>query len=1075
MGRAWRTALGLLIVYAAPLITLWQTLVRKRPGMATLLAVAWLAIVAIGWLFWRVTAEPINRRISALGAYVDRAVDQHLSRYGRVYGQWVMESRRFLDAKGLATVGTFSPELDEVFVDVGLTARAPRQVPTDLLGSPPGDSGRRQSIWDFLDREEPLVLAVIGAPGSGKTTLLNYVARRTARTAQERRRSIPVLLQLRDHAKAIAMEPGMPLPELIRRALPRLTISEPVGWWEGRLTRGKCVVLLDGLDEVANATQRRDIVTWVNQQIAIYPRNDFVVTSRPHGYRDAFVESATTLQVLSFTPDQVRRFLHGWYLAVERRATGTSGREVEMLAQEAADDLLDRLAASPALYDLTINPLLLTMIANVHRFRRSLPNSRADLYGEVCQVMLWRRQEAKRLDLNLPGITKERLLAWLAFEMMRSGTRDIGRRQLLDGIRPRLKRVSAEVTPEDFINDVGSNGLLVERERDLYAFAHLTFQEYLAARYIQEHRLERVLIEAVDESWWRESTLLYLSGADADPIVEAALRSGTPTALSLAFECAEIGAELAPELRQRLAEVLKTGFDPTASPESRRLVAGVLASRHLRKLVQTETGTRVCPDPVAADLYLLFQKDTGTPSPDGQRRREPARAPVRGLWSTDAIAFVRWINALTSTNSNGGHQGVGILYRLPSSDELDALAKAAGPTAQILRSRATRVWNSANGSRAVSVWTLPGQPPPNIVSSDELLGATATDLRRSGVLSKLLAATAAEMAQRFVPTGDPILRAAEELARGMVAVRSGRNVSGLENSPVLEDLRRSLNEARRVAVILDRALRGLPSLDAQSAEYIDEILARHPIDSAIQHLQQAASLGRDVAIAQEWNRDLGVDVVLPDVREVRDRVWRARRRISELKESRPAPASPPSLLEERLGMDVEPIHFIRDDPPLQHPWAAALGTSLSLAVSAVLKPRAAEDQRDAVTRLGAALLHFSADTTPEPISVDLGRLAEAVLRLPNAAVRGFSSPIWAAAVLRRLLEAAAPILGRQQPITDNASVAIRVPALVMAAEAILAQQDGLAADLRSLAAATCLMRRRVEDDALLETLILATA
>jgi len=35
------------------------------------------------------------------------------------------------------------------------------------------------------------------------------------------------------------------------------------------------------LDDVANADQRRDIVAWVNQQIAIYPRNDFVVTSRP--------------------------------------------------------------------------------------------------------------------------------------------------------------------------------------------------------------------------------------------------------------------------------------------------------------------------------------------------------------------------------------------------------------------------------------------------------------------------------------------------------------------------------------------------------------------------------------------------------------------------------------------------------------------------------------------------------------------------------------------------------------------------------------------------------------------------
>ncbi|MFI5893770.1 NACHT domain-containing protein [Actinoplanes sp. NPDC051513] len=1072
MERARRTVLTLLVVCAAPLIAVWQSLVNKNPALALLVAAAWLMILMVGWLFLKVAADSMNRHLAAWGGAFDRLVDQRLSRYGKVYGQWVMDSRRFLDAKGLATVGTFSPELDEVFVDVGLTARAPRQVPPDLLGSAPTDSARRQSIWDFLDQDEPMALAVIGAPGSGKTTLLNHVARRTARTAQGRRRAIPVLLQLRDHAKAVAAEPGMPLPVLIRKSLPKLAVPEPAGWWESRLMRGKCVVLLDGLDEVANADQRRDIVAWVNQQIAVHPRNDFVVTSRPHGYRDAFVESATTLQVLSFTPDQVRRFLQGWYLAVERRATGSTGREVEMLAQEAADDLLDRLAASPALYDFTINPLLLTMIANVHRFRRSLPNSRADLYGEVCQVMLWRRQEAKRLNLNLPGISKERLLAWLAFEMMRSGTRDIGLRQLLDGIRPRLKRVSTDVTPEEFINDVGSNGLLVERERDLYAFAHLTFQEYLAARYIQEHGLEPVLVEAVDDPWWREVTLLYLSGADADSIVAAALRSGTPTALSLAFECAEIGAELAPELRQRLSEVLKNAFDPSASTESRRLVASVLASRNLRRLVPTPSGTRVCPDPVAADLYWLFLQDSGTPPPDGRPASKP-NAPVRGVWSTDANAFVRWINALTSMSGNGIHQGAGMIYRLPSSNELDALVQSAGPAAQILRSQAKQVWNIAGEASGPSVWAAPGRPAANVVSVSDLLAAAVTDLSPSGVLVRLITVTAVNTAERLGPTGVPIRQAAEELARDMIATRSGHNTVGLENTTALEDLRTLLKKAHQAATTIDRALRALPGIDLEIAAKIDQTLSQHPIGRVVERLEKAASLGRDVAIAQEWNRDLGVDSALPIARATRDQINRARRRLHELADSRPLMALPRALLHQQLGMATEPVTCVRTERAFLQS-RAALGTSLTLATSAVLEPRAKEDDRSAVTRFGAALLHLSA-TGPEPISVDLGRLSDVIRHLPDDVNRGFSSPVWAGVVLRQLRETATPILGRQRPMTDDAATAIRVPALVLAAEAVLAHEQALATDLRRLAAATCLMRRRKEDSDSLEALVLATA
>ncbi|GAA3341568.1 hypothetical protein GCM10020358_33440 [Amorphoplanes nipponensis] len=1073
MERAWRTVLGLLVVVAAPWIAVWTSRLRERPGLALLLALAWLAVVVVGWLFWKVAAESLHRHLGLWSTSVDRFIDQHLSRYGKVYGQWVMDSRRFLDAKGLATVGTFSPEMDEVFVDVGLTARAPRQVPPDLLGTAPVDSARRRSIWDFLHQDEPVVLAAIGAPGSGKTTLLNHVARSTARTAPDRRRPIPVLLQLRDHARAVAAEPGMSLPELIRRALPRLVVAEPAGWWENRLTRGKCVVLLDGLDEVANAAERRDIVAWVNQQIAVYPRNDFVVTSRPHGYRDAFVESATTLQVLSFTPDQVRRFLHGWYLAVERRATGTTGREVEMLAQEAADDLLDRLAASPALYDLTINPLLLTMIANVHRFRRSLPNSRADLYGEVCQVMLWRRQEAKRLDLNLPGISKERLLAWLAYEMMRSGTRDMSRRQLVDGIRPRLKRVSADVTPEDFINDVGSNGLLVERERELYAFAHLTFQEYLAARYLQEHGLERVLIEAVDDPWWRETTLLYLAGADADPIVRAALRSGTPTALSLAFECAEIGAELAPELRQRLTEVLAEGFDPAASVESRRLVAGVLASRYLRRLVPTPAGTRVCPDPITADLYWMFRKDTGVPAPDG-RPAVRQNAPVRGVWSTDAAGFVRWINALTTANGSGTHQGAGLLYRLPTAEELDMLAAGPGPAAQILQSRAQRVWNTTDGVSAPTVWTLAGRPAANVVPTDELLTAVVADLRPSGVLAQLMTVTAIETAGRLALTGPPIRAAAEELARGMMAIRSGRDAGGLENSTALDDLRGPLAKAGEAATLLGRALAGLPRISPDVAEQLELVLARHPIARAVEHLEKAASLGRDVAIAQEWNRDLGVDSALPNARSIRDRVRRSRQRLRELADTMGSPAPTLSPLELRLGLDAEPLRFAGRDRAGPSP-NGALGTSLRLATSAVLKQQGPDADRDAATRFGLALLRFSAATTPEPIPVDLGELAEVVRRLPDSAVRRFSSPAWATAVLRMLREAAVPVLERQAPMTEATATAIRVPALILAAEAIHIKQEPLARDLRHLAAATCLMRRRAADAGLLESLILATA
>ena len=65
-----------------------------------------------------------------------------------------------------------------------------------LLGDLPPDAENRHSISDFLNRKQPAVLAVLGAPGSGKTTLLRHTARRVF---ESKKRNVPILLYLRDH------------------------------------------------------------------------------------------------------------------------------------------------------------------------------------------------------------------------------------------------------------------------------------------------------------------------------------------------------------------------------------------------------------------------------------------------------------------------------------------------------------------------------------------------------------------------------------------------------------------------------------------------------------------------------------------------------------------------------------------------------------------------------------------------------------------------------------------------------------------------------------------------------------
>jgi predicted NACHT family NTPase len=197
---------------------------------------------------------------------------------------------------------------------------------------------------------------------------------------------VPVLLALREHAGTIAAGPGTPLPNVVRSAVSGVPGSEPEGWWERQLLRGRCMILLDGLDEVARQEDRGVVAAWVERQISSYPGNHFVITSRPHGFPGPVIAHADVLAVRPFTAEQVQQFLNRWYLATERHATGAVSkaemRAVQIRASESAAGLLKLLRANPALYDLTVNPLLLTMIATVHRYRGALPGSRADLYGK---------------------------------------------------------------------------------------------------------------------------------------------------------------------------------------------------------------------------------------------------------------------------------------------------------------------------------------------------------------------------------------------------------------------------------------------------------------------------------------------------------------------------------------------------------------------------------------------------------------------------------------------------------------------------------------------------------------------
>ena len=187
-------------------------------------------------------------------------VDSLLSRHRQRYLQDVIYDHRNFDVKGLSTQAAFTLELEQVFVDLSLASIAPHEASADMIRKLPKElrEGRHQ-IWDFLlaGGLEATKLVLVGAPGSGKTTLVKHLAltfahRRSPRPGLPPRRHLPILLFLREHTQPIGQNPDAELSELVAGHLKeKRQLDVPATWFGAQLQANRCLVLLDGLDEVA--------------------------------------------------------------------------------------------------------------------------------------------------------------------------------------------------------------------------------------------------------------------------------------------------------------------------------------------------------------------------------------------------------------------------------------------------------------------------------------------------------------------------------------------------------------------------------------------------------------------------------------------------------------------------------------------------------------------------------------------------------------------------------------------------------------------------------------------------------
>ncbi len=466
------------------------------------------------------------------------------------YLGWVVDQHRYVRTAGVVRNKHVQLPLDEVFVGLraqhdrhpGDRARGwfeqERQEAVALLEAGKLDQtgyeaaldrlqaqyGRRFTADDdsafhqpvlVLDavRDGPQVL-VLGDPGTGKTTLLRYLALCHARgllnggSVQGRPARFPIYVRIGEYARQGYPRVGISdfLPDYLNRSecrtpgLTRLLAQQ--------LEAGRCLVLLDGLDEIGSAELRRGVVTAVTNFVAAHSRsgNRFVVTSRIAGYQAAALpEPFTALRLRDMDDDTISRFLQVYCRQVHQAETPANSQAaiIEAGARDATA-IGQALRSNAGVRRLAANPLLLTALILVHRATGRLPHRRVDAYVEVCTALgrTWRSAQGVA-EADLPD---ERILTrWLtelgAWMHQHRPEGSASRAELLKVLGPWWAKhhgidwdpnVLTAADPLDtdagrgvleFVDKADTHtGLLVERAPGRYGFAHLTFEEYYTGR-----------------------------------------------------------------------------------------------------------------------------------------------------------------------------------------------------------------------------------------------------------------------------------------------------------------------------------------------------------------------------------------------------------------------------------------------------------------------------------------------------------------------------------------------------------------------------------------------------------------
>jgi len=419
----------------------------------------------------------------------------------------------------------------------GIGRQVPAMVRADLGAS------RTFEFEESLVDSTSSNLFISGPAGFGKTSFCKYQTLRDLRRLKDTESNIiPVYIELHRHAQG---ELGsfestfLRAPELIA------VWKQSRSTWKGDQNR-KFRLYLDGLDEVPSIDRQKALLDIALNAQESDPTMSIIVTGRDHVV-GSHLRRFPRVQVRSFDDAQLHE------LAAKRFENDTGF----------LNSFFEQLERVPALRPLMGVPLLATLVFGLYKTTKALPESRTRLYEMFINLMAGGWDVAKNVNRQTkfgsgPKLTVLKKLAGTLHVGLR---RDCSRGDLQLAVKRTLPGLQEQW--EELLDETVQDGLLVPTG-PTFAFAHLSYQEYLAAKDLFEPGARKATHALTSflggDEWWREVILFYIALSDKPKDIEQFVRE---TAIKVLARTADDSVKSRAHF---LLEWLKMSF-PGAQPD----------------------------------------------------------------------------------------------------------------------------------------------------------------------------------------------------------------------------------------------------------------------------------------------------------------------------------------------------------------------------------------------------------------------------------------------------------------------------------------------------------------------------